>query len=397
MTPLADWNSPGAKSVAIAIREAGLQEQTRQALSNVSLRLAGELQAFGSMAELAAEVVRLQPDILLLGLQGLPGDSGEVVRQIRSLETAPRVVAVSDSPNSDLILEVMRAGASEFLYPPFDGQFADSLLRVAADCPADRLSRTGGRVFGFVSAKGGCGATTLACHTAASLRKQTGKHVLLADLDLCSGNIGYLMHAETRYSLVDALENLNRLDLTLWRALATPTTVGVDMLGAPPEPMEFGAQALALTSLLHFWRLQYDFTVVDLGHGLTPALCQLRDVFDSLVLVTTDELAALRQARQTLVTLGKLNIGVNRLRLVINRMPRRATVQAPELERILAFPIYATIPNHYQQLAEAYAEARLVDSASPLGIPLSAFSAKLAGIPEQTKDSRKSRRLGIFG
>jgi len=130
---------------------------------------------------------------------------------------------------------------------------------------------------------------------------------------------------------------------------------------------------------------------------LTPALCQLRDVFDSLVLVTTDELAALRQARQTLVTLGKLNIGVNRLRLVINRMPRRATVQAPELERILAFPIYATIPNHYQQLAEAYAEARLVDSASPLGIPLSAFSAKLAGIPEQTKDSRKSRRLGIFG
>ena len=344
--------------------------------------------AFGSVSELAGEVTRLEPDILLLGLEGLPVDSGEVVRQIRNLPAGPRVVAVDGAADSGAILGMMRAGASEFLYPPFDEQFAACLMRVATESPRETVRRALGFVFGFVSAKGGCGATTLACHTAGYLRKQTGKQVLLADMDFCAGNTAYLMRAEPRYNLMDALNNLHRLDLTLWKALVTSTASGVDMIPAPADAAEPGGRESQLSKLIHFWRSQYNFTLVDLGHGLTPAVCQLRDALDSLVLVTTDELPALRLARQSIGILGKLGLGVNRLHLALNRMPRRAAIPVSELERILGFPVFAAIPNQYQQLSEAYAEARLVEPGSPLGIPLSAFAAKLAGIP------RRPRRIG---
>jgi pilus assembly protein CpaE len=389
-----ELDKPYVPSVAIAIIEDSLRAQIHQALSAVPLRLSGEVAQFGTVAELAAEVERLQPDILLLGLEGLPADSGDVVRQIRNVQPSTLVVAVSSSANPETILQVMRAGASEFLYPPFGEQFAASLLRAAAEHPRETPHRAAGSVFGFVSAKGGCGATTVACHTAGYLRHLTGKQVLLADMDFCSGNTGYLMRAQPRYTIVDALDNLGRLDPTLWKVLVASTPEGVDMIAAPAEPMELGGRALELSKLIQFWRSQYDYIVVDLGHGLTPAVCQLGDAFDSLVLVTTDELPALRLARQFIGALAKLSTDANRLRLVINRMPRRANVAVAELERILEFPIYAAIPNQYRQLSEAYAEARLLDPGSSLGIPLSAFAGKLAGIPQE---ARKAGKLAFFG
>jgi pilus assembly protein CpaE len=384
---------PVVRSVAIAIGEGGLRDRVRLALSTVPLHLASEAGACGSVAELAGDVGRLQPDILLLGLEGLPAESGEVVRQIRRIQPAPRVVVVHDSPNPETILEVMRAGAAEFLYPPFDEQFAAALMRLAGECSREPEHVGAGSVFGFVSVKGGCGATTVACHTAGYLRHQTGKRVLLADMDFCSGNTGYLMRAQPRYTIVDALDNLKRIDTTLWKALVTPTADGVDVIPAPAEPVEAGIGAPALARLIHFWRSQYDIIVVDLGHGLTPAVCQLRDALDGLVLVTTDELPALRLARQSIGAFARQSAGVKGLHLVINRMPRRAAIQVPELERILEFPVYAAIPNRYRDVSEAYAEARLVDAGSALGIPLSAFAAKLAGIQE----AGKPRKLTLFG
>jgi pilus assembly protein CpaE len=140
---------------------------------------------------------------------------------------------------------------------------------------------------------------------------------------------------------------------------------------------------------MRFWRSQYEFTIADLGHGLTPLTCDLLQVIDSLLLVTTDEMPALRQAKQIIRTLARRSFGPNRLRLVINRMPRRAAIQVPELERIMDHPIFAVIPNEYRTLMQAYEETRLVDPESSLGAPISGFVAKLAGLPAETARTKK--------
>jgi len=209
-------------------------------------------------------------------------------------------------------------------------------------------------------------------------------------MDFCAGNASVLMQATPRYTIQDALDNLTRLDLTLWKALVTSTREDVDLIGAPPEPTDFSGQARTLSILTRFWRSQYDFTIADFGHGLTPTACNLLNVVDGLLLVTTDELPALRTAKQALRTLSKHNVGANRLKLVINRMPKRAKIQVPELERIMDFPVYAVIPNEHQALAEAYAEPRLIDPESALGEPMALLADKLAGVTEPVKKTKKS-------
>jgi pilus assembly protein CpaE len=381
---------PNQISVAVAISEPGLRQQAHQALRAVPLSLLGDVAGSG-IAELSSEIGRLQPDILLLGLPGLPVDSAEVVRQIRASAGAPRVIAIHNAADPETILQAMRAGASEFLYPPFESHFSEALSRVAGECAReDNGRRPGGSVLAFLSVRGACGATTLACHTAAYLRRRTRKLVLLADMDFCAGNASVLMQATPRYTIQDALDNLTRLDLTLWKALVTSTREDVDLIGAPPEPTDFSGQARTLSILTRFWRSQYDFTIADFGHGLTPTACNLLNVVDGLLLVTTDELPALRTAKQALRTLSKHNVGANRLKLVINRMPKRAKIQVPELERIMDFPVYAVIPNEHQALAEAYAEPRLIDPESALGEPMALLADKLAGVTEPVKKTKKS-------
>ena len=384
-----------AITIATAILDPDLRAQAQRALGQMPLSALGDISGYGGIAELVSEIGRIEPDILLLGIPGLPMDAAEAVRQIRACAGAPRVVALHHAADADTILEVMRAGAAEFLYLPFEQRFAEAITRISADCARDRQSRrAGGPVYALLSAKGGCGATTLACHTAAYIRRATQKHVLVADMDFCAGNVGPLFGATPRYSILDALDNLNRLDLTLWTALATTTKEGVDLIGSPAEPADFAGQVRALSILTRFWRSQYDFTIADFGHGITPTACHLMNVVDSLILVTTEDLPSLRMAKQAIRTLVKHNVGPNRLKLVVNRVPKHPTIQVPELERIMDFPIFAAIPNDFDLLSKAYSEQRLLDVESSVGAPLAAFAWKLAGIPHETP---KRKRFALFG
>jgi len=386
--------SAGEISAVVAAAEPVLRAQTLQALRSAGVNVLGDFSAAATLGELVSSVSRVRPDILLLGFGGLPLDPIEAIRQIRSLEGGPRVVVVNGSAESETILQAMRAGASEFLYPPLEKQLAEALSRAAAEYAKGRpRPNPVGQVVAFLSAKGGCGATTLACHLAGYLHRKFKKQVLLADLDLCSANAGWLMGTDQRHSILDVLDQLNRLDLTLWKSLVAATAEGPDFIAAPPQPCDLAGSLESLALLMRFWRSRYDYTVVDLGHGLSPATCALLNAFDSLTLVTTTEMPALRLAKQTVATVGKLNTGPNRMQLIINRMPRRTPIQLPELERIMGFPIYHVIPNEYELLADAFAEQKLLDPDSALGIPMAALAAKFSGVPQEPK---KARRLAFF-
>jgi pilus assembly protein CpaE len=385
---------PGV-TAAIAIRDQALRQQVLDALQPLPAKVA-ELDCTGTGgAELLASIARLRPGIVLLGLCGLPADAGEVLAQIAALEHAPLTIAVNDSADPASILKALRAGAAEFVYPPFDGAFAEAFERVAAESLKKRPAAEAalGRIIGFVSAKGGCGATTLACHSADYLYRTRHKQVLLADLDLYSGMAGMLLQIAPHYSLADAVQNLHRLDLTLWKAMVSVAPSGLEVMPAPPPPYDLGSASRELSHLLRFWRSQYDLTVVDLGHGFTPLLAELVEWIDVLAVVTTNEVPALRQAKFLVQGLAQRNYGTRRVRLVINRMPKRPAIQAPELERIMGYPIQTTLPNDYKSLAEAYAQPRLLEPTSFLGGHMANLAAALAELaPEPGK---KNRRLWI--
>jgi pilus assembly protein CpaE len=245
--------------------------------------------------------------------------------------------------------------------------------------------RQGGRTIAFLSAKGGCGATTIACHAAVELPKVTKSHVLLADLDFDSGMVAFLLKTRGKYSIGDAVWNTQRLDENYWKALVTNGIPGLEIIAAPVPTSRPLLKPEQLRMVLSFVRTQYDWIVLDLGSGLSPSAIAALDETDDLYLVTTLEVPALHQAKTMVQRLVDSGVQPSRLHLILNRAPMRYEITMEELEVMLGTPVYAVVPNDYLSLSECYADGKLLPTGSALSKHFASLAMKLAGVEPAKK------------
>ncbi len=383
-------------TLAIAVSTQALWDEIHSAIQPLSLRVVFENAGIGDPALFLEKLDRARPDVVFIDLHEAMDILPELLRQIASLSAPPEVIALHSSSDAKTILAAMRAGASEYLYPPLNPSLKEALERIADIKQRRRQADDGiGQTVGFLSAKGGCGSTTLACHVTLELQRQSGKEVLLMDLDLAAGAVRLLVKTKSRYSILDALNNVQRLDPSYWKGLVSNGIPGVEIIGAPLDvaPRELsGAQQIR--HVLRFVRAQYGFAVADLGRGSSPLLFGALEELDHLFLVTTLEVPALRHAKQMIECLSRKGFGKDKVHLVLNRMTKRSDVSPDELETIVGHPIYAVIPNNYQPLNEAYSAGRLLDPNCMLNRHFARLAARITGVePEQPK----KRAFSLFG
>ena len=387
--------TPTTAGVAVAAAE--LWGPVQEALRGLAVRVVMEQRDLGNWPSLIERLEFLQPEVVLLDITGLPVPLEEAVRGVRAALPDCMLVALDITAQPDTILAAMRAGANEFLYPPLGNNLRNAVERRAEVRPRPReSSRPSGKALGFLSAKGGCGASTIACHLAAELGRvsaQRAEHTVLVDLDLQSGIVGFLMKVKSPYSVLDALQNLQRLDVSYWNALVSSEWPGLEIIAAPtgylPKDPIAGE---SLAKVVTFVRAHYAWTVVDLGSTLNLATVTVLDEIDDIFLVTTLEVPSLHQAKQAVQTLINAGFG-NRLHVILNRTPQRPDVTAEELERILGLPIDTMLPNDYYALYDAFCKGKLLPPGSHLSRQLSSFAMRLAGAPVE----KGKRRFGLFG
>src|SRR5713226_7738556 len=319
-----------------------------------------------------------------------------VVGRIKAGSVDLMVIALHNTGEPELILSALRAGAHEFLHPPLKANLQQALERRSLEQKKTREHlREKGKVLGFVSAKGGCGATTIACHTAAELGRQ-GMRVLLADMDFEAGMVRFLMKTKSPYSVLDALNHLHRLDQSYWNALISNGLPGLEIISAPQALVsKQQPNQEQMQNMLTFVRGQYDFSILDLGRSLNLTAMNALDEIDETYLVTTLDVPALHQSKQIIQTLSNVGYGRERLRLVLNRMPQRLDVTPDELEKMMSLPVFATLPNDYPSLYDSYLEGSLLPPSSRLGKELSRMAVKVAGIQPDEKSGKK--KFSLFG
>jgi len=214
------------------------------------------------------------------------------------------------------------------------------------------------------------------------------------DLDLDAGLVGFITKTKSVYSILDAVNNLHRLDISYWKALVSNGIPGVEIVASP----------LALASkqqpkddqvrhVLGFARPHYDWTLVDLGRSLSRLAMAALDEIDEVCLVTTLEVPALHQAKQIIQTLIDSGYGKGRIKLILNRAPKRLDITPGELEKMLGVPIFCMVPNDYPELYETYAEGRMLSRSSELGRNMARLAAKLGGLEEEGN----KKRFALFG
>ena len=343
------------------------------------------------LASLAQEGAK-QPAVLVLDLRQdkrIPSSLTALKRQHPS--TGVLLVAAELDPT--LLLEAMRAGVNEFVTPPLTvAELQAAIKRLIGSLGT--VSR--GDIFAVMGAKGGVGATTVAVNVASALAKTTPESTLLIDLNVACGDAAVFLGAEPRFSVMDALENVQRLDSAFFSGLVVRSKGGLDLLGASTRPVTRPYDSTHIRALLDFASLSRRYTVLDVPRSDSAALDSL-ELASKIVIVVNQELATVRNAARLATTL-KQRYGQSRLNLVLTRTDRRAEIGLDDVERTVGLEIAHMVPSDYRMAVQAMNKGRpiVLDGPNEVVTAFKGLAKNLAGVSDGKKE-QAVRTGSLFG
>jgi pilus assembly protein CpaE len=333
------------------------------------------------------------PDAFVFDVRGqsqLPREIGLVKRQFPT--TGIVIVARALEPTE--MLEAMRMGVGEWMAEPLQlDEIAAAVQRVARAVTKPLMGRT----VAVLGAKGGVGSTTVAVNLAAALRAVSGHPTLLIDLHLAHGDASVYFGVDPRFSVLDAIENIHRVDETYLKGLVVPTKAGPDLLGSSNRAIQGAVEAMRVRSLVEFATTAYRHVVLDCPRT-DATMIEAIDVASTIVVVANQELATLKSASRIANNL-RMRCGPGRVRLAINRFDPLSDISQADVERVLGGPVKYVFPSDYRTAVAALnrGEPLIVQNHSRLAGAFDGFARDVAALPAKARDAAKSGLFGLLG
>jgi pilus assembly protein CpaE len=316
----------------------------------------------------ALEVARkLYPDVVLMDIN-MPEMDGIKAAELMSGELpGVGIIMMSVQGEQDYLRRAMLAGAREFLVKPFSG---DDLVRsirhvyrlesskramAQAAVPMQGTGALGGhgeednhqgKILTVVSPKGGVGRTTLAANLAVALKLSTQKKVALVDGSLYFGDLGVMLNLLSNKTICDAVEHIDDLDIDLLNDIMVTHSSGIKVLLAPPQP-----EMAELVTAEHIRRIlvelstNFDYVVVDTWPTFADTVLTAMDLADSILLVMTLEMTAIKDVKLYLEVVEKLNYPVEKVNLVLNRAGSAGGIKVEDVEETLRHKVMVGLSN----------------------------------------------------
>ena len=317
-----------------------------------------------------------QPDVLLVDVRRGPAVPTELATLKRQHPTT-NVILLATTLDPALMLEGMRAGVNECIAEPLRQADVDAALTRLL---GQHAKGGGGPVFAFVGAKGGVGTTTTAVNVATTLVKLSPGGALLMDLHLAYGDAAVFLGADARFSILDALENLHRLDAEFLKSLVCRTVSGLDLLASADRPATRLLDVRRLGSVIQLAASQYAYTVLDVPRSDLTVLDALDDVAN-LVVVANQELATVRNAGRMAAALRARYPKTN-VTTMINRTDGRSEINQQDVEKAVGGAIAHQVPSDYRRALLAMHKGRplALDNHNQLSASFTALARDLAGL-----------------
>jgi pilus assembly protein CpaE len=348
------------------------------------VRASGRVTSVTWVADLSTlvDAKATQPDVLLIDARR----SGTVPPQLAALKrqhSTTNAILLATTLDAALMLEGMRAGVNECIAEPLRQEDVDAALDRLL---GQRVTAAGGRVFAFVGAKGGVGTTTTAVNVATALAKVSPARALLIDLHLAYGDAAVFLGADARFSVLDALENLHRLDAQFLKSLVCRTGSGLDLLASADRPATRLLDVRRLGSVIQLAAAHYSYTVLDVPRSDLSVLDTLDDV-ENLVVVANQELATVRNAGRMASAL-RARYPKATVTTVINRTDSRSEINHQDVETAVGGRIAHQVPSDYRRALLAMHKGRplALDNHNQLSASFTALARDLAGLSAQKSD-----------
>lgn len=208
--------------------------------------------------------------------------------------------------------------------------------------------------------KGGVGTTTVALNLGVQLASLSRKRVALLDLARPFGQISMMLDLEPRFTILDALERIERLDELGLAGLAVRHKTGVEILAgplhAPMKPDQRQSVTLgALTRLVDISSRAFDLVIIDMGVVNAAEWAPVLRAASTILLVAEPTPLALGMIKRHIAAAGPVGVDCQRIHVVINRWRQNDVDVVAEFEKTNHCTVLTRLPNDYRQVMDSVA------------------------------------------
>jgi pilus assembly protein CpaE len=331
------------------------------------------------------------PDVVWLDLPRDPGIFFAFAARLRHLRPGVHIIACSAAPEPTLLMQAMRSGVQEFIPKPISAETVRDALERFVEVKGDG-GKEPDKLIVVVGSKGGVGTSTVAVNLGVQLTQITKKRVLLVDFGRPLGHVSLLLDLQPRFTLRDAVENLERLDQHFLSGLVTRHHTGLEILAGTSHPEEWQKISLAaLGGVVNIAQGGFDYVLVDAGVVDPSEWSPILRTARSILMVAEPTLLSLWTLERHLSTMDGAGLSPSSTHIVINRWRRNDDNALRNVEERLHRPIAARLPNDYRQVSESVTQGMPLtgSNSNPLVVCYRQLASELIKEPAESDERRQ--------
>jgi pilus assembly protein CpaE len=270
-----------------------------------------------------------RPEIgVVIVLQGVEGGQSDV----ESAMAAGVRGVLSNNSTVDTIRSTMaRAVLAADRHSPVGGEQASAISRA--------------RVTTILSPKGGAGKTVVATNLALGLASRSPRGVVIVDLDLQFGDVGYALGLKPRHTIYDAVASSGELDITTLKMFLTHHRSDLYALCAPDEPARGEVVTVdAVEKIIGLLASEFDHVVIDTVAGLSEHSLATIDHSTDIVFLADMDIPSVRHLAKVVAAFDALEMTRQRRHFVLNRADARVGLSMIDVATSAGLDIELQIP-----------------------------------------------------
>ncbi len=323
----------------------------------------------------------------------------EVIEQVSTRFPDLALIAFSHNTNPEAILAPMRAGCDQFVCEPIDcADLATAVARVASkralhDSPSRCICVTG--------ASGGVGTSLLSANLAMEIGTHTEAECALVDMDFQFGDLAMNFDCEPKFTYYDLAASGAELDRSILQGSVEKLPSHVALLARPQQIAE---QESILPEIVHrvteLLKQTYENVVIDVPVSIDQRSLAALHQANLILIVCQMTVPSVRNTKRYIDALVHAGIPDDHIQVVVNRGDNSGRVSKDDLEEMIKKPVFATVPNDYEFVAQSIDYGQPIastDPKNPVRVAIRAMAERIVAGRDDAPVEQKAERRGFLG